>query len=424
MPQRDHDIVVTGIGALTAAGPSAEHLWKAVLRGQGTARTIERFDTADLPTHFAVEVRELGERAEEMLPRKMLRRTERYVQLGLIAGGEAWEDAGLRDTTNLPPLDRVAIFVGTGSGGAPHAEEAVRAFDTEGFASVSPFTVSRFCANSLAGALSIRFQILGPSATFCTSCAASAYAVRAARDEILLGRADVVLVVGADAAVTRGTLAAFGAAGVLSRYNQDPSRAARPFDANRDGFVLGEGAGALVLESGARARARGARIRARLAGIGVASDAYHPLACLPDGGGASRAIKYAMEDASLGITDVGYINAHGTGTRLNDAAETAAIRRIFGDRAEHVPVTSTKPVSGHLIGAAAAVEAVICVQALEQGQIPPTANYEVRDPECDLDYAPVTANAEGARRLNSSAILTNSLGFGGVNATLAFVDAH
>lgn len=418
MLQRDRDVVVTGIGALTAAG-CTKGFWEAVLRSEGTARLIERFDTDDLPTRFAVEVRNLGERAEELLPRKMLRRTERYVQLGLIAAGEAWEDAELRSPANVPSPDRIALFVGTGGGGGAYAEESVHAFEAGGVGALGPYTVSRFCANSLAGAASIRYGIQGSSATFCTACASSSYALRAARDEILLGRADIALVIGAEATVMRGTLAAFGAAGVLSRRNDDPSRASRPFDAGRDGFVLGEGAGALVLESGARARARGAHVRGILAGIGVASDAYHPLACLPDGNGASRAITGALQDARLSPADVGYINAHGSGTRLNDAAETAAIRHALGEHAYRVPVSSTKPVSGHLIGASGAVEAIVALLTLEHGLVPPTANYRDPDPECDLDYG-----AGVPRSLARSVVLSNSVGFGGVNACLAFVGAN
>jgi 3-oxoacyl-[acyl-carrier-protein] synthase II len=408
------DVVITGIGALTAAGGSAG-LWEAALRGQGTAQLVERFDTSDLPTRFAVEVRDLGQRAEDLLPRKMLRRTERYVQLGLIAAGEAWEDAGLNEESSRPEADRIALFVGTGGGGGAYAEESVHAFDAGGIAALGPFTVSRFCSNSLAGAVSIRFKITGPCATFCTACSSSTYAMRAARDEILLGRADMAIVVGAEAAVMRGTLAAFGAAGVLSRHNEDPSHAARPFDARRDGFVLGEGAGAVVLESAARAEARGARIRARLAGVGVASDAHHPLACLPDGAGAERAIRRAMEDAGFEASDIGYVNAHGSGTRLNDAAESNALRNVLGEHASRIPVSSTKPVSGHLIGASGVVEAVICVKALEHGVVPPTPNYQEPDPECSLDYV-----GEGPRPLKSPVVLSNSVGFGGVNACLAF----
>ena len=415
MPHKDQDVVVTGIGALTAAGPTAQDLWEAVLRGEGTARLIDRFETGDLPTRFASEVRDLGERAENLLPRKMLRRTDRYVQLGLIAAGEAWEDAGLNDAANRPDPDRMAVFVGTGSGAASYFEENIRALDSGGFHAMSPFTILRYSANSLSGAVSIRYNILGASATFTTSCASSAYALRAARDEILLGRADIALVIGAEAAVMRGTMAAFGAAGVMSKRNDDPIHAARPFDANRDGFVLGEGSAAIVIERGARARARGAHIRAIVGSVGVSSDAFHQVACLPDGAGASRAMERALKEAHLLTGDVGYINAHGSGTRLNDAAETAAIRHTFGEHADRIPVSSTKPVHGHLIGAAGAVEAVISILSLENQIAPPTSNYNTRDPECDLDYA-----TTGPRPISSPVVLSNSFGFGGVNATVAF----
>ena len=255
--------------------------------------------------------------------------------------------------------------------------------------------------------------------TFCTACASSSYALRAARDDIALGRADVALVVGSESTVTPSTLAAFGAAGVLSRRNEDPAHANRPFDADRDGFVLGEGAGALVLESETRARARGARCRAVVAGIGVASDAFHPLACLPDGAGAARAIQSALDEAGLSPDDIGYINAHGTGTRLNDTAETAAIARVFGERAHQIPISSTKPIHGHLIGAAGVVEAVIAIQALEYGIVPPTANLDTADAACFLDYVPGTP-----RRFTAPAVLSNSLGFGGVNAAVLLTSAR
>lgn len=408
------DIVVTGVGAVTAAGCGVDALWQGVLRGEGTGRTIEQFETADLPARIASQVP--GFDPADHLPRKMLRRTERYVQLGLVAGEEAWTDAALENAR--PTDERIAVFVGTASGGTPYAEAAAPAFLASGFSVVSPWTAERLCANSLAGALSIRHRTLGASATLTTSCAASAYALRQARDEILLNRADVALVVGADAAVTRGTLAAFAAAGVLSRRNDDPARAARPFDAQRDGFVLGEGAGALILERGDRARARGAKIYGVLAGIGASSDAFHPLACLADGSGAARAIRQALCEGDFTPGDVGYVNAHGTATKLNDAAETAAIRSALGDRAARVAVSSTKPVTGHTIGASSAIEAVIAALAVHHRQAPPTANLEHRDDACDLDYVPGCP-----RPLRAPVALSNSLGFGGANVTVALAAA-
>jgi len=406
-------VVVTGLGLVTPIGNDVGSTWSALLEGKSGAAMITHFDpTPDFDVRFACEVK--GFEPELYMERKEIRRTDRFAQLAIAAAHQAVEDSGLFAGGSVD-LDRVGVLIGSGIGGIATFEDQARTMIERGPQRISPFFVPMFIADIAAGHVSMRYGARGPN--FCTvsACASSAHAVGEAYRIIQRGEADAMITGGAEATVTPLTMAGFAAMKALSRRNDSPETASRPFDKTRDGFVLGEGSGMLILESLEHAQARGARILGEIVGFGQSADAYHLTAPAPEGAGAQSAMRLALEDAGAAIDDVDYINAHGTSTPPNDLNETLAIKAVFGEHAYRLVVGSTKSMTGHLLGAAGAVEAVICILTCRSGVIPPTINFSEQDPELDLDYA---HNRRVERQVRLA--LSNSFGFGGHNACLAF----
>jgi 3-oxoacyl-[acyl-carrier-protein] synthase II len=405
----DRRVVVTGLGAVTPVGTGHDAFWEGLLAARSGVRPISHFDASAFPTRFAADVPDFD--PARYLDRKDIRRTDRYAQLGIAAAQLAWDDAGLE---RVDPL-RGGVLVGTGIGGIQSLVEQAEVLDKRGPSRVSPFFIPMMIGNMLAGLLAMRFGLQGPNVTTVTACASSGHALGDAFRAIQSGEADVMLAGGAEAALIPLAFAGFCSMRALSTRNEDPEHASRPFDRDRDGFVMGEGAGFLVLESLEHARARGARIYAEFVGYGRSADAFHMVEPHPEGAGAVLCMERALEDAGLRPEDVDYINAHGTSTPLGDVAETVAIKRLFGEHAYRLAVSSTKSVTGHLLGAAGAVEAIATVKALAEQVIPPTANLDHPDPACDLDYVPGRP-----RPAALTVALSNAFGFGGHNVTLAF----
>ncbi|AEB11588.1 beta-ketoacyl-ACP synthase II [Marinithermus hydrothermalis] len=403
-------VAITGLGPVTPIGVGAEAFHQAQLEGRSGIRTITRFDASNLPVRIAGEV---DVEPERWLERRELRRLDRYVQLALIAADLALKDSGLE----LEALDptRVGTLIGSGIGGIETWEAQSKVYFERGAHRLSPFFIPMMIANMASGHVAMRYGLQGPSSTVVTACATGADAIGTAYQMIQRGEADVMIAGGAEAAVTPMAVGGFSAMKALSTRNDEPQRASRPFSASRDGFVLAEGAGVLVLEEYERAKARGARIYAEVVGFGRSADAHHITEPHPEGKGAVLAMQRALEDAGVAPDAVGYINAHGTSTPLNDRVETLAIKRVFGEHARRLAVSSTKSMTGHLLGAAGAVEAIATVQALAYGVLPPTINYDEPDPELDLDYVPNTP-----REARVEYALSNSFAFGGQNATLLF----
>jgi 3-oxoacyl-[acyl-carrier-protein] synthase II len=400
-------VAITGLGVKTPAGNDLDAFWARLTSGRSTAATLTRFDASELPVRFGCEVRDFD--PAPYLGPKESRRVDRVTQLGFAAAADALADAG---DANVDPA-RCAVVVGTGVGGLQTLEEQVRIFQAKGAGRVSPFFIPMMMANATAGTIAMQFGWTGPNTCVATACAASAHALGEAMRLVRDGTADVVLAAGAEASVTPTAMAAFARMTALSSRNDDPEHASRPFDADRDGFVMGEGAAALVVEDWAHAVARGARIYGEIIGYGRNADAYHITAPSPGGEGAAACMQLALDDAGIEASAVGHVNAHGTSTPLNDASEAEAVRKVFGEHAP--PITSTKGVTGHLIGAAGATEAVACLLGLMHGEVPPTANCEHVGDDIRLDV--VTGSA---RALAHDVALSNSFGFGGHNATLLF----
>jgi len=403
-------VVVTGIGALTPLGLDAASSWEALVAGKGGAGPVAAFDASSFLTTFACEVK--GFDPERFAERRVARRMDRFAQLALGAARMAVEDAGLDVAAEA---DRVGVSLASGIGGIRSFQEGYATLLERGPERMNPLSIPLILPNMGAGWLSIELGAKGPALAECTACAASTMSVGVALDTIRVGRADVMLAGGAEAAITEMALGGFAATRAISRRNDDPEHASRPFDAERDGFVVGEGAAVLVLEREDHARARGARILAELAGYGASADAHHMTEPEPTGEGQAAAVRSALADAGASAADVDYINAHATSTPVGDAAETTAIKRALGDRAYEIPVSSTKGATGHCFGAAGAIEAVFSVQALVHQTVPPTINYTVPDPACDLDIVP-----NEARKQELGLVLSNGFGFGGHNACLAF----
>ncbi len=401
-------VVVTGVGCVSPLGRDAASTWAAAAAGVSGVRPLTRFDTSDLPARFAAEC------APDLAPRglsaKEVRRLDRSARLVLVAAEEAIADAGLE--TN-PDRDRSGVVIGTAIGGIVTLLDSYDAMLARGARRVSPFTVPMTLPNMPAGYVSMQHGLRGPIGCPVGACASGAQALGAAARLIERGDAELVVAGGTEAAVHPLVIAAFGAMRALSTRNEEPERASRPFDLDRDGFVLGEGAGVVVLEAAEHAAARGARVRAEWLGYGEAADASHPASPAEDAGGARLAMERALADAGLAPDEVDAINAHATSTPAGDRSETLAIRSVFGAHADRLPVSATKSVTGHLLGAAGAVEAILCVLALEAGLLPPTVNLERPDPECALDH--VTPKA---RECELRAVLSNAFGFGGVSASL------
>ncbi|HET7486434.1 MAG TPA: beta-ketoacyl-ACP synthase II [Acidimicrobiales bacterium] len=397
-------VAVTGMGVKTPAGRDLATFWATLLEGRGTAATITRFDPADQPVGFACEV--LGFDPSDYFGHKEARRADRVTQLGFAAATDALVDAG--DLGTDP--NRCGVVAGTGVGGLWTQEEEEQVLFTRGPTRVTPFLVPMMMANATAGTIAMRHGWKGPNICITTACAAGTHAVGEAARFIRDGSADVVLAGGTEAAITPIAMAAFARMGALSTRSDDPSRASRPFDPDRDGFVMGEGAGFLVLERWDRAEARGARVYGEILGYGRNSDAHHITAPSPDGSGAVACMELALEDAGIPAREIGHVNAHGTSTPLNDAAEAEALVKVFAG--DPPPVTSGKGVTGHLIGAAGAVEAIAAILSARHGLVPPTANHERTDPGITIDVV------AGSPRPVTGLVLSNSFGFGGHNATL------
>jgi 3-oxoacyl-[acyl-carrier-protein] synthase II len=412
-------VVVTGIGLVTPAGRGLADAWDGVLAGKSRAAIDEDLAAAGTPVTAVCRVPAYDADAE--LGRGASRRLDRFTHLALLAAREAVAHAGLSEPGTDPITatdpDRVGIIVGSGIGGAESWQDEYPRYLEKGPGRVSPMFIPKMLSNTAAGTIAIRTGARGPNLTVNTACAAGASALHVARDLIAAGTADVVIAGGVEAGITGLSISAFAQMGALSR-NPDPSQASRPFDVDRDGFVMGEGAGILVVESAEHAASRGARALAVLAGCGASADAHHATAPPEDGGGAILAIQRAVDDAGIDPTTVGHLNAHGTSTPLNDVAESRALRAVFGDHTDRIAVTSTKGVTGHLLGAAGAVEAAFAIQALREGLVPPTANLTTQDPEIQLDVV-----AGEPRPVALEAVLSTSMGFGGQNAALVLTSA-
>lgn len=407
-------VVVTGAGAVTPLGAGLDATWQALLDGVPGGSPISGFETTDeFPTRIAAEVK--GFDPSGVLDPKEVRRYDRFAQFALVAAHEAVTRAGLADGLAGTPGERVGVIFASGIGGIATFEEQCRTMMERGPSRVSPFFIPMFIPDIAAGLISMRFGAKGPNYATVSACASSAHAIGDALRILERGDADVMITGGAEATITPLSISGFAAMKAMSTRNDDPQGASRPFDATRDGFVMGEGAGALVMETEEHALARGATILAEVAGYGATADAYHITAPSPDGAGAQQAMRLALADAGEAAEAVDYVNAHGTSTPHNDRAETAAIRAVLGRRANEIVVTSTKSMTGHLLGAAGAVEGIICSLACRDGRIPPTINLRNPDPDCDLDYAP-----GGAVDRPVGLALTNSFGFGGHNVCLAF----
>jgi 3-oxoacyl-[acyl-carrier-protein] synthase II len=406
-------VVVTGLGAVTPIGADVASTWKAMLSGASGIGPITQFDATGYRTTIAGEVKDWD--PEQHFDRREVRRLDRYTQFFLVAVRQALQEAGLSFDQDDVASTRAGVMVGAGFGGMGSFIEEIETLVERGPDRVSPTGVPRIIPNMAAGLASIEHHLLGPVSCVVTACSASANAIGDGAEWIRRGIADVVVAGGAEAAITTFGIATFAQARALSSRNDEPTRASRPFDAGRDGFVMGEGGAALILEDEIHARARGATVLAELTGYGMSADAYHITLPRPGGTGAARAMTSALADASLDPSQIGYINAHGTSTEANDSTETAAIRIAMGDDADRVPVSSTKSMTGHILGGAGAVEAAACIMALRDQILPPTINYEEADPECDLDYVP-----NEARPATLEHAMSNSFGFGGHNVSLVF----
>lgn len=402
-------VVVTGLGAITSLSCSLEDLWTRICNGESGVRPIERFDASRYRSRFGGEIRNWS--TESYLPPKEAKRLDRFVQYALVGAIDAVRDAGL-DFGKEDPY-RCGVIFGSGIGGLEELEVQHARLLEKGPDKVSAFTIPKLIVNAASGQISIQFGLKGPTEAVVTACASASNAIGDALKMIQRGEIDVAITGGSEAAVTPLGISGFGAMRALSERNDDPAGASRPFDKDRDGFVLSEGAGVLVLEELQRAKARGARIYAELLGYGASSDGSHITQPDKDGVGAARAMRRAIEDAEINLEDIGYINAHGTSTPLGDEAETVAIKNVFQEHARKLCVSSTKSQLGHLLGASGGVELLLAVLALQRSVIPPTINYTTPDPNCDLDYTP---NQARERRLKAA--MSNSFGFGGHNASL------
>lgn len=411
MVERDERIVVTGMGAVTAVGATAEETWQNLIAGQSGVDTISLFDPSRLSVRFAAEVS--GWKPEDFMARKDARRMDRYSQFAIVASQAAATDAGYDD--GFDGSDRVGVMIGTGIGGIATTQEQFRILDTRGPDRVSPFAVPMMLPNMGSGQVSIALQARGPNLAPMSACSSAADALGLAAETIRRDEADVMVVGGAEAPLCEMAVAGFASARALSSRNDDPQAASRPFDVDRDGFVMGEGAAVLVLERADHAVARGAEIIAELCGYASVGDAYHITQPAEGGDGGVRAMSAALERANVQPSEVDYVNAHGTSTPLNDKFETMAIKSVFGEAAYGLSVSSTKSMTGHLLGAAGAVEALATVEAIRNGVIPPTINLDNPDPDCDLDYTPNVARERDIR-----VAISNSMGFGGHNACLVF----
>lgn len=405
----DKRVVITGLGAISPVGNSIDEYWNSLLSGKSGVGLITRFDTTDFPTKIAGEVKDFD--ITEYVEKKAARRMDISEQYAIAASDQAIKDSKL-DLESLD-LDRCGVVIGSGIGGISTFEDQHRKLLKAGPGRVSPFFIPMMIIDMCAGLVSIRFGFRGPNYATVSACASSSHAITDAYHIIKRGEADVMITGGSEATLVPSSLAGFNSAKAISTRNDDPTAASRPFDVNRDGFVMGEGSGVLVMESLEHAQARGARIYAEFIGSGMTSDAHHMTAPHPEGRGAVKAIELALTHANLKPEQIDYVNTHGTSTGLGDIAEIKALKAVLGEHAYKIPINSTKSMIGHLLGAAGAMEFIACIKSIETQQVHPTINLENPDPECDLDFVP-----EGARQANISHILSNSFGFGGHNVSL------
>jgi 3-oxoacyl-[acyl-carrier-protein] synthase II len=403
--------VVTGVGMVTPVGLDTETSWKGLIAGKSGIGPITQFDDKVIPTQIAGEVK--GFDAAKYIEAKEIKKMDRFIHLALAASQMAMDDAKL--VISPENADHIGVIAGAGIGGLPAIERSYRAYMEKGYRRITPFFIPMAIINELAGHISMRFGAKGPNISVVTACATGTHSIGDAFKWIQRGDADAMIAGGAEATICPLAVGGFNAMKALSTRNSEPERASRPFDAQRDGFVMGEGAGLVILEELGFAQKRGARILAEVIGYGASGDAYHITSPAPNGEGAARCMSLAIKDAGILPAEIGYINAHGTSTKYGDELETMAIKTVFGEQARAVPISSTKSMTGHLLGAAGGVEAVISILALERGILPPTINLENPDPECDLDYIPNTA-----RKKQVDIAISNSFGFGGTNATLVF----
>lgn len=402
-------VVVTGLGCVSPVGNTAAETWEALIVGKSGAAPITHFDASRHKTRFAAEVK--GFDGPALFGAREARKMDRFAQFATAAALEALEQAEF--TVNESNRDRVGVLIGSGIGGIITLLQEVDTLRERGPDRVSPFLVPMMISDSAAGMIAIRVGARGPNMSLATACATGTNALGEAAEMIRRGAADVMIAGAAEAAIVPVSMAGMNVMGALSTRNDEPARASRPFDKDRDGFLMGEGGAILILESLEHAQARGAKIICEFSGYGASDDAYHISAPAENGAGAALSMQLAIKDAGLSVTDIGYINAHGTSTSLNDKSETAAIKTVFGEQAYKIPVSSTKSMTGHLLGASGALEAVVCAKVISENLLPPTINYETPDPECDLDYVPNQARPAAPKH-----VMSNSFGFGGHNATL------
>jgi 3-oxoacyl-[acyl-carrier-protein] synthase II len=404
-------VVVTGIGVVSPLGTGTEKNWSALMNGQSGIARITRFDASELPTQIAGEVKDFN--PEDFIDKKEIKKMDLFIQYALGAAELAMQDSGLQVTEEN--AERVGVLVGAGLGGLPAIERYHTAMLEGGYRKISPFFIPMLIINLAPGHISIRYGAKGPNVSSVSACATGTHSIGDAYHMILRGDADAMIAGGTEATVTPLGIAGFNVMKALSTRNEDPTGASRPFEKGRDGFVMAEGAGILVLEEYETARKRGAKVYAEVCGYGLTGDAYHLTAPSPGGEGAARCMRMALRTAGVNPEEVDYINAHGTSTPFNDLYESLAIKTVFGPHADQVMVSSTKSMTGHALGAAGGLEAVYCLLAMDRGAIPPTINYQEPDPECNLDYVPNTA-----RQHSVKIAMSNSFGFGGTNATLLF----
>lgn len=404
-------VVITGLGLITPLGIGVDASWKAFIEGRSGVGRITCFDASDLPVQIAAEVKDFD--PSLYIEQKEIKKMDRFIHFAVAASTMAIDDSGLKITDENS--ERVGVIIGSGIGGLPAIEHYHRVYLEKGYRRITPFFIPMLIINLASGQVSIRFGAKGPNSAVATACATGSHAIGDAFRIIQRGDADVMIAGGTESVITPLAIGGFAVMKALSSRNNEPERASRPFDADRDGFVMGEGAGVVVLESLESAKARGARIYAEVVGYGMTSDAYHITAPVPGGEGAATCMNLALKDAGVLPDVVDYINAHGTSTKYGDEIETAAIKKVFGDHAYRLAVSSTKSMTGHLLGAAGGVEAVVTVLSIYNNLIPPTINLDSPDPECDLDYVP-----NKARHRNINFALSNSFGFGGTNACLLF----
>jgi len=404
-------VVVTGIGMITPVGLDTETSWENLINGKSGIGPITQFDDKAIPAQIAGEIH--GFDAEKYIEPKEIKKMDRFIHLAIAASQMAMDDSGLKITQEN--AERIGVMVSAGMGGLPAIERVHDAYREKGYRRITPFFIPMTIINEAAGIISIRYGAKGPNLCVVSACATGTHSIGEAFKTIQRGDADAMIAGGTESTICPLGVGGFCAMKALSTRNSEPHRASRPFDAERDGFVMGEGSGVLILEEMESAMKRGARIYAEIVGYGLSGDAYHMTTPAPNGEGAARCMKMAINDAGIAPAEMGYINAHGTSTKYNDEYETMGIKTVFGDYAYKIPASSTKSMTGHLLGAAGGVEAVISVLALDRGILPPTINLENPDPECDLDYIPHTA-----RNVQVDVAMSNSFGFGGTNACLVF----